>query len=264
MSIYRYPFLLLIYCNVAPCPSFSDADHYGTLANDYDRLLRFQHIPTINLINHHIPVAKTDQIVDIGGGTGEVLYLLRKKLGIQAPGVCVEPSENMLRIAAKKEGIVPVLSTAEEFLAKKPDCSMKFVLLNGVVHYFKDLSKVIGNLAKYMIPEKGTCLITQYPLPKDFWVEAGIKKYSGRIETEYVQAISEPHGLQCVPVEWKEAVEIEKELWYEGLRQRYASTLDSFSDEEIAEGICELELKFASTKILKFEVAVRGWILKQA
>ena len=39
---------------------------------------------------------------------------------------------------------------------------------------------------------------------------------------------------------------------------------DSFSDEEIAVGICELELKFASTKTLNFEVAVIEWILTRA
>ena len=41
-----------------------------------------------------------------------MLDLRRNELAIKAPGVCVEPSENMLRIATKKEGIVPVLSIA--------------------------------------------------------------------------------------------------------------------------------------------------------
>ena len=86
----------------------------------------------LQLIKHHIPLAKTDQIVDIGGGAGEVLDLRRNELAIKAPGVCVEPSENTLRIATKKEGIVPVLSIAKKILAQKPDCYMKLLLLNGV------------------------------------------------------------------------------------------------------------------------------------
>ena len=45
---------------------------------------------------------------------------------------------------------------------------------------------------------------------------------------------------------------MEKEVWYEALRQRYVSTLIQFSDVEIEEGICELEdklQKFQGTQL---------------
>ena len=240
---------------------FPDAAHYDTLANNYDYTYRFQHTANVNLIKHYIPLTKDDQIVDIGGGTGEVLYRLRKELGIERPGVCVEPNERMLQIAAKKEGIIPILSTAEDFLAKKPDYSMKAVFLNGCAHHIKDLSKTIGNLAEFMLPVNGTCIITQYPFPREVWFEAAVKKFSG-LESEHIQAIADRHGLQCTPFEWKEPVQMDKEAWYECLRLRYVSTLSYFSDEEIEKGIHEIALKFINEEMLKFDIFVQGWILK--
>ena len=221
------------------------------------------HITTVNFIKHCIPPSKTDQIIDIGGGTGEIIRLLRQDLGIEKPGVCIEPNMSMLQIALKKDGVIPIQSTAEEFLAQMPKFPMKFVFINGVAHHFKDLAGVIANLARYM-PYDGICLLNRYPLPTSFWFEAALKKYK-TLDEEKLFRILKSNNLHYKLLHWKETVEIEKELWYETLRGRYSSTLMHFSDKQIEEGIRELELKFGGDTTLKYEVQIRGFkITKQS
>ena len=107
-------------------------DHYHSIASNYDQLYAFQHITTVNFIKYCIPLSKSNQIIDIGGGTGEIIRLLRQDLGIEKPGVCIEPNMSMLQIAWKNDGVIPIQSTAEEFLAQMPKFPMKFVFISSV------------------------------------------------------------------------------------------------------------------------------------
>ena len=238
-------------------------DHYHGIASNYDQLNAFQHITTVNFIKHCIPLSKTDQIIDIGGGTGEIIRLLRQDFGIEKPRVCIEPNMSMLQIALKKDSVIPIQSTAEEFLAQMPKFPMKFVLISSVAHHFKDLAGVIANLARYM-PYDGICLLNCYPPPASIWFEAVLKKFKC-LDQEKIFRILKSNNLHHKLLYWKEMVEIEKQLWYETLHSRYSSMLKHFSDEQIEEGIRELELKFGGNTTLKFEVQTLGFkITKQS
>lgn len=219
----------------------------------------FQHLPTVNLIKHYIPLTEDDQIIDIGGGTGEIIRLLRRDLGIKKPGVCIEPNHDMIGIAMKKDGVIPIESTAGDFLAVTPKYPMKIVLISSAVHHIRDLAGTFANLARYM-PDDGICLVTQYPPPAKVWFEAGLKKFKG-IENESFYRILESNHLQYKSFQWKEPVEMDKQFWYETLRSRYSSTLTYFTDEEIEEGIDELEMKFGADQTLKFDIVIEGCII---
>jgi len=92
----------------------------------------------LNVVKHYAPLSKNDQIVDIGAGTGELALRIAKEFAIQLPPVCVDPNEKMLEVATSKGGIIPVLSTAEDYFSQKQELPMKLVILTGVVHYIKD------------------------------------------------------------------------------------------------------------------------------
>ena len=51
-------------------------------------------------------------------------------------------------------------------------------------------------------------------------------------------------------------MELSKLSWYKSLRGRYASPLSQLTDEEIEEGIHELEGKFGAEEILKFDLDI--------
>ena len=223
-----------------------DDGHYNKLADNYDKSYEMYHRATVNFIKQNIPLSETDQIVDIGAGTGEVAHRLVDQFGLKLPPICVEPNENMLQVASQKGGIIPVLATAEEFLAQEHNLSAKIIMLASMLHYIKDVPATLKKLAAYIKPMDDACVIIRYPYPQEIWL------------TDICDSL----GLHCKMVEFKEHVEMEKEVWYEALRQRYVSTLIQFSDVEIEEGICELEDKLKSTKVLNFDFHVKGWIIK--
>ena len=233
-------------------------DHYRKLSSNYDKIYKMFHIATVNLIKHHIPLSKTDQIIDLGGGTGEIIRLLRQDLGINMPGVCVEPNLKMFQIAMKKDGIIPIHSTAEDFLAQMPKFPMKFVLIIGTAHHFNDLAGVFANLAKYM-PDDGICLLTIFP-PPAIWFKACLMKFKP-FDFDQLYRILKSNNLHCKSFQWKENLELNKAFWYDTLRSRFMTTLDDFSDGEIQEGICELEEKFGAISTLKFELEFDGCII---
>ena len=51
-------------------------------------------------------------------------------------------------------------------------------------------------------------------------------------------------------------MELSKLFWYKSLRGRYASSLSLLTDEEIEEGIRELESKFGAEEIFKFDLDI--------
>ena len=235
--------------------------HYNELASKYDKFNKIYHSTTVCLIKQCVALKKSDRIVDIGGGTGEVVHQLRKELGIEAPGICVDPNEKMLAIAAKKDGIIPVLSTAEDFVAEKLQHPLNLALLIGVVHYLKDIPKVIGKLAEYIKPANGTIVIISYTFSPEVWFKEAFNKISVVSGRDF-PSICEMYGLECTKHHAKKAVEMDKEEWYEALRGRYISTLSSFTDDEIACGIQELELRYSDVHQLQYDLMADAWIIK--
>ena len=225
------------------------ADHYSTLAPDYDEIMSCTHLPIVNIIKHNIPLKKTDQIVDIGGGTGNVIQLLKREFDVEKPVACVEPNLKMLQVAMKMDGIIPIHSTAEKFFAK-PNYPLDIVMMNYTCHHFHDPAGVFSNLAKYMSDE-GTCMITQLHPPTTVCFSALLEKWI-TVDNEELYKILDSNNLKYKFFMWKEPVEKSKQWWYKRLRGRWVSPLSLLTDEEIEEGIRELEGKFGAEEILNF------------
>ena len=238
-----------------------DDKHYSRLADNFDKFYSVYHTATVNVIKHYVPLSKDDQIVDIGAGTGELALRIAKEFAIQLPPICVDPNKKMLEVAANKGGLVPVLSTAEEFLAKSQALPMKLVILTGVVHYINDLPDTLEKIGECIKPVDGTCIITLYPCSEEVWFKKVMDTCPAKAGHE-IAGICDSLGLHCKEFQWKELAEVTKEVWYESLRERHISFLKRFNDNEIEEGICELEKKHENTDILQFNVCVKVWLIK--
>ena len=132
-------------------------DHYKNLASQFDTHYEVHCRAKCNFIEKVVPLKKDDHIVDIGGGTAQLSLMIHSDLGMTKQVVCVDPSPEMLEIAQKK-GAITIQATGENFLASKPDYSLKVVLMTSCVHHFKDPDL---KLAEYM-PEDGVCIVTEY------------------------------------------------------------------------------------------------------
>ena len=56
---------------------------------------------------------------------------------------------------------------------------------------------------------------------------------------------------------------MDKELWYRSIRNRLSSSLRRFSDEELEQGIEELEREFKGKDMLMFDLALEGLIISK-
>ena len=104
-------------------------EHYAKLAPAYDQIYEFVSSVNANIIQRLVPLSRDDQLVDIGGGTALTSLKIHSELKMTNPVVCVDPSEEMLKVA-RKNGAITIHSTAEDFLASgKPEFPLKVVLM---------------------------------------------------------------------------------------------------------------------------------------
>ena len=233
------------------------------MALNYDRFQRVQSRAVANFIHKHLKLSIDDQIIDVGGGTAQISLMIKEDLSMTKPVVSIDPSKEMLNVAMKK-GAITIESTAEDFFATKPNFPLKVILMNSCIHHFKDRDYVFSKMASYM-PEGGVCIVCKYPpnttLPffkaaKDAYIRAGDK-----LEEVYNHIDFESKGLTCRKVVGLEKGIMEKALWYEGIRNRLATFLATFSDEELKEGIKELEKDFKDQETIKLDITIKALIL---
>ena len=229
------------------------------MASQYDTYYEVESHAKADFIQRFTSLTKDDQLVDIGGGTAQISLMIHSDLKMTHPVVCVDPSSEMLAVA-RENGAITIQATAEEFLASKPDYPLKVVLLNACIHHFTDLDFVCSQLAKYMA-EDGVCIVTQYPPKSALPLFKAALHEVNHIGDRYLEAFCksvESKGLKWRMMSGAEPGEVEKELWYSGIRNRMASVLLKYTDEELEQGIQELQEEFKDTDVIKFDVSING------
>ena len=222
------------------------SDHYSQLAMTYDECYGELLEEKTALILCHLQLSASDQVVDVGGGTGALLEAVYKAACLKSPGICVEPSTSMLSNSAKNDDVIRVHATAEAFFtdcAKRDDyCSFNKVIMASVVHHFSDPELVFDALAK-ILPTGGKCIIitreSNTTLP--FFMSAmkafaescqGVKNTVGMLNAAGLEVNVIPEVLQ---------LQMKKSKWYFMLRERFMSHLKALTHSEVEAGIKELD-----------------------
>ena len=243
----------LLHCLVMPLYDFH-VEHYKLVASQYDRFTTAQARTRANFIQECLALSPDDQIVDVGGGTALVSLMVHSDVGMTKPVVCVDPSPEMLSIA-RENGAITVQATAEEFFLSEPDYPLRVIFMNGCVHHFDDADLVFSNLAK-LLPDDGECFVSLGNFPANItlpWFKAEGCEYPATEKVKMLSKLIESKGLQCRLAFNTQSVEVEKERWYDCIRNRYRSTLMPFSDQELEDGIRELEREFEDLHTLKLD-----------
>ena len=195
-------------------------------------------------------VPDTDVLVDLGSGTGTLAWNIMKHAKLKHSVICVEPHPTMASIASKLDGITVVQTTAQEF-SSKTDRVGQFnkVLMAFCSHHFADCRKSLFTKLSESLPQGGLILIidrqreTALPLFKAAQ-EKHRKAHENDLSSEQYSVLVEPLGFQVDSCELTLEYTMTKELWYETLREKYISYLHWFTDEQIEDGIKELEAYF--------------------
>ena len=183
-------------------------------------------------------------VADIGSGTGLIAETIFESFGLENPVWCVDPSAEMQDLARKRKGIYPVLKTAEEFFSD-PQISQCFDMVVAVfsTHHFVEPDAVYKGIFRCLrlggtFVQFDTISIghPKFKMAADNWCTHSRKvnerknflreiKFQGKFTQEEVSC------------PWS----VTKSKLYEMFRYRYMSMFYQLSDEQIEEGIKELE-----------------------
>ena len=237
-------------------------EHFAKLAPAYDQVFEFLSSAHVNFIQHFVSLSRDDQLVDIGGGTALTSLRIHSDLEMTNPVVCVDPCEEMLKVAGEN-GAITIHSTAEDFLSSgKPEFPLKVVLILGCLHHFDDIDLVFSKLAEYM-PDNGICLVLAQPAKTTMPLfRAARQAFTDKKKA--MRRVLNIKGFQGRAISGTESVQLNKEFWYNGLRGRCISGFERFSDEDIEQGIKELEEEFSNEDILKFGLDIEGVLLQKS
>ncbi len=226
------------------------------MATNYDKMYEVFARASADFIKTFLSLTVNDQIIDVGGGTAQTSFMLKRDFGLTKPIVCIDPSKDMLEVA-ERNGAITIQSTAEDFFATKPRFPLNVVLMNGCIHHFEKPDYVISQLASYM-PEDGICIMTVCTLPLP---TGNNMRTTERMRDIYKQMDFGAVGLKCKIADITKACEMEKEIWYQSIRNKVSSFLSKYSDEELEDVIMALEKELKDKTMFSFETCVTALVI---
>ena len=184
-------------------------------------------------------------VADIGSGTGAIAKELFESSGLQNPILCVDPSVEMQEIAGQKKGVNSILKTAEEYFSN-PQISEMFdrVIATISAHHFVNADAVFEGILCSLRPG-GFFLqfnAIKSTLPSFKSAKMLLSQCFER-ESEVRDLLQRKIGLNAKisEKEFSFSAEIKKSKLYERYRCRFVSLFEKLSDDQIEEGINELD-----------------------
>lgn len=218
-------------------------EHYDNIAINFDENWSFTNEymewMTDNIINY-LKLKSNDIFVDIGAGTGLYTKKIDDKVLLDKPIFFVEPSADMT-ISIKDNKKYNIFNeTSDIFLDR--NISFDKILFKEVIHHISNRNIMWNKLYQNM-NEDGIFLIVTRPSNTKIPLFSKAKEKFKENQPDYNFFVDEAKKLGfSVNVNIKSFnFSISKERWYKMLKDRFMSDLTTFNDEEIKDGIMELE-----------------------
>jgi 2-polyprenyl-3-methyl-5-hydroxy-6-metoxy-1,4-benzoquinol methylase len=224
------------YTNISD--SYNSNFLYSEENNDYQEWI-------LSIITKEFNLTKYSHIADIGAGSGSFSNKLSNKIELINPLLCVDNNIDMLNIAKKYSNIRIQCTDAQTFAAQHN--LFDFILLKEIIHHIPilEMNKLFIDLEKCLTPT-GSCLIITRPSEIDYPLFTAARKVwaQNQPSKDVLLKIMNDCGLNVTCISTSMNMSLSKEKWYNMIRTRCWSTFSYFNDEELEEGIKELELKF--------------------
>lgn len=127
-------------------------------------------------------------ILDVGGGTGYLLYYLAKRMPFSKITI-VDVSENMLQIAKSRMPHAQTVNKSIEEYCKVDLQEFDTIIARQILHYVDDVELIIS-LLKRKLKESGLLYVGQFVVPdneSDIWHGELIKKISPSRKRSFTQ-----------------------------------------------------------------------------
>lgn len=166
--------------------------------------------------------------------------LLSTTADLQNPVLCVDPSSEMLQVAIKRGGLIVCNTTADDFFTTNDWTKYNKVLLNECAHLFPDTLSTLRKAAEYL-PKDGLLILINRANVCTFPLWKELKKKFTVHSGDIFQTFLEQAGFKVGVTTETYTIPMTKGEWYTKLRKRMFTALYEFSDEEIEEGLMELD-----------------------
>lgn len=221
------------------------SNHFDSIAEHFNRIWYFSDDYKDFVISHilnDLLFTPNDILADIGGGTGSFTARLQHE-GAFERAYCIEPSAPMCDEASKFSNITAICTDAHGFLEYNIPFSK--MLLKEVIHHIGE-RETFWRSTYDALPVDGKLLIITRPQQIEFpFFDAAKEAFSQNqppheaIENELLKSGFDVHTSRR-----SHTFTLPKKSWYEMLRHRFMSDLGVFSDQEIEEGIGEIESRY--------------------
>jgi SAM-dependent methyltransferase len=228
--------------------------HYRRLAQQYETFLYYSPdfvrrltAKVIALLRLH----ETDTLVDLGCGTGMYSLDILKQVKLRHPILGVDPFAEMLNQMPEDAPIVRLPMDAVEF-SERPGSYDK-VLIKETIHHLQDKERLFRNLHQRLSPGGILLLVhvppkVQYPL-----FERALRRCEQwHADPDVLVRLLAQAGFHVErdALDYRHA--IPKDKYFCMVEACYMSVLSSFSQDEIREGLVEMDRTYADRLILEF------------
>jgi len=221
-------------------------EHYKNISTKFNKVWKFSDDYkrwAIEKIGFYLKLNEKDILADIGGGTGTFAHLIKKKFMLNKV-YCIEPEVNMCNIAKQYSDIEIICSDAFYFV-NNLQYSYNKILFKEVIHHIKDRNSLWHDIYN-SIDCHGRILIYTRPQNIKFPLFERAKEAFYKNQPSHKLIVSElkDNGFNVdVSIESFQ-FKLPKEEWHNMLKTQFMSDLSVFSDQEILEGIHEIENKY--------------------
>ncbi|MGH3656706.1 MAG: class I SAM-dependent methyltransferase [Micromonosporaceae bacterium] len=227
--------------------SYDAAEHYDQLADSYDQTWghRPDYVEWMNRqVMSRLRLTADDHVADIGAGTGLFLRTLSEQVNADNPIVCIDPSQRMLDQLPDELNVVPVHGYAEEVAAgtvSLPYDKLDAITMKESIHHITDIPATVRGLADWLVTG-GRLLVVTLPTrpPYPLFAAARDRFAAHQPEPDDIAAAMEAAGLR-VELEYEEfPVRVQRDHFFDLVRNRWMSVLSTFTDQELAAGLAEM------------------------
>ena len=218
-------------------------DYYRMIAGKYDDFYKEFHEGAIPVLLKCLDLKAGHVVADIGSGTGAIATELFELSGLENPIWCVDPSVEMQQVARQKKGVYTILKTAEEFFSDSQiSGSFDRVIAVMSAYNFVNPDVVFKGILRSLRPGGIFLLVTTLKTGHPFFksAEKVVRQSIGKERESHFSILSNLNA-KVSQQQFSFPLSLKKSKLYEKFRCRFNSMLKHFSDDQIEEGVRELE-----------------------
>jgi len=222
-------------------------NHFDSIADIFNQSWHFSDRYKAWMVDHiveHLGLQSSDIFVDLGGGTGNYTVKIAQQAHLSCKPFCVEPSAEMCAEARILNELEVIQACANSFVEIE-SLTYNKVLMKEMVHHISDRNQVWSDLhSKLLHANDGALLIVTRPQNTPIPLFQAAKEQFAATQPSHKTLIAELEttGFTVNYSFDTYQVNMPKERWFSMLRNRFMSDLSYFSDDEIENGIYELDM----------------------